>query len=153
MKFHKSFILFVIINFSALAIGSWLMNDGPRTEWYSTLNQAPWSPPGWVFGIAWSSIMLLFSAFMAYLIQVDMSKKTLILFSIQFVLNVLWNFLFFNQHFIIISLLNILILTFLMFYFLKAHKYQLKNKRFFVLPYCIWLVVASSLNFYIALYN
>ena len=153
MKFYKSFILFVIINFSALAIGSWLMNDGPRTEWYSTLNQAPWSPPGWVFGIAWSSIMLLFSAFMAYLIQVDKSKKTLILFSIQFVLNVLWNFLFFNQHFIIISLLNILILTFLMFYFLEAHKYQLKNKRFFVLPYCTWLVVASSLNFYIALYN
>ena len=153
MKFYKSFILFVIINFSALAIGSWLMNDGPRTEWYSTLNQAPWSPPGWVFGIAWSSIMLLFSAFMAYLIQVDKSKKVLILFSVQFVLNVLWNFLFFNQHLIIISLLNILILTFLMFYFLRAHKYQLKNKRFFVLPYCTWLVVASSLNFYIALYN
>ena len=153
MKFYKSFILFIIINFSALAIGSWLMNDGPRTEWYLTLNQAPWSPPGWLFGIAWSSIMLLFSAFMAYLIQVDKSKKVLILFSVQFVLNVLWNFLFFNQHLIIISLLNILILTFLMFYFLEVHKYQLKNKRFFVLPYCTWLVVASSLNFYIALYN
>ena len=153
MKFYKSFILFIIINFSALAIGSWLMNDGPRTEWYLTLNQAPWSPPGWLFGIAWSSIMLLFSAFMAYLIQVDKSKKVLILFSVQFVLNILWNFLFFNQHFIIIGLLNIIILTFLMFYFLEAYKYQLKNKRFFVLPYFIWLVVASSLNFYIALYN
>ena len=153
MKFYKSFILFIIINFSALAIGSWLMNDGPRTEWYLTLNQAPWSPPGWLFGIAWSSIMLLFSAFMAYLIQVDKSKKVLVLFSIQFVLNVLWNFLFFNQHFIIIGLLNILFLTFLMFYFLVAYSYQLKNKRFFVLPYCTWLVLASSLNFYIALYN
>ena len=134
MKFYKSFILFVIINFSALAIGSWLMNDGPRTEWYSTLNQAPWSPPGWVFGIAWSSIMLLFSAFMAYLIQVDMSKKTLILFSIQFVLNVLWNFLFFNQHFIFIGLLNILFLTFLMFYFLVAYSYQLKNCLLYTSP-------------------
>ena len=153
MKFYKSFILFIIINFSALAIGTWLMNDGPRSEWYININQAPWSPPGWVFGIAWSSVMLLFSAFMTYLVQVDRSKKVLILFSVQFVLNVFWNYLFFNQHLIIIGLLNILFLTFLMFYFLVTYKHKLKKKRFFVLPYCIWLIVATSLNLYIALYN
>ena len=153
MKFYKSFILFIIINFSALVIGTWLMNDGPQSEWYINLNQAPWSPPGWVFGIAWSSIMLLFSAFMTFLVQVDRSKKVLILFSIQFVLNVFWNYLFFNQHLIILGLLNILFLTFLMFYFLVTYKHKLKKKRFFVLPYCIWLIVATSLNLYIALYN
>ena len=153
MKFYKSFILFIIINFSALVIGTWLMNDGPQSEWYINLNQAPWSPPGWVFGIAWSSIMLLFSAFMTYLVQVDRSKKVLILFSVQFVLNVFWNYLFFNQHLIILGLLNILFLTFLMFYFLVTYKHKLKKKRFFVLPYCIWLIVATSLNLYIALYN
>ena len=153
MKFYKSFILFIIINFSALVIGTWLMNDGPQSEWYINLNQAPWSPPGWVFGIAWSSIMLLFSAFMTYLVQVDRSKKVLILFGVQFVLNVFWNYLFFNQHLIILGLLNILFLTFLMFYFLVTYKHKLKKKRFFVLPYCIWLIVATSLNLYIALYN
>ena len=153
MKFYKSYLIFIFINFSALGIGSWLMNDGPRTEWYTNLNQAPWSPPGWVFGIAWSSIMLLFSAFMTYLIQVDRSKKVLVLFSIQFVLNVFWNYLFFNQHLIILGLINIIFLTFLMLYFLIAYKHVLKNKRFYVLPYCIWLVLATSLNLYIALYN
>ena len=153
MKFYKSYLIFIFINFSALGIGGWLMNDGPRTEWYTNLNQAPWSPPGWVFGIAWSSIMLLFSAFMTYLIQVDKSKKVLVLFSVQFVLNVFWNYLFFNQHLIILGLLNIIFLTFLMLYFLIAYKYVLNNKRFYVLPYCIWLVLATSLNLYIALYN
>ena len=153
MKFYKSYLLFIFINFSALGIGIWLMNDGPKTEWYTNLNQAPWSPPGWVFGIAWSSIMLLFSAFMTYLIQVDKSKKVLVLFSVQFVLNVFWNYLFFNQHLIILGLLNIIFLTFLMLYFLIAYKYVLKIKRFYVLPYCIWLVLATSLNLYIALYN
>ena len=153
MKFYKSYLIFIFINFSALGIGTWLMNDGPRTEWYTNLNQAPWSPPGWVFGIAWSSIMLFFSAFMTYLIQVDRSKKVLVLFSVQFVLNIFWNYLFFNQHLIILGLLNIIFLTFLMLYFLIAYKYVLKNKRFYVLPYCIWLVLATSLNLYIALYN
>tara|TARA_B110000967_G_scaffold79138_1_gene81799 strand:+ start:791 stop:1252 length:462 start_codon:yes stop_codon:yes gene_type:complete len=153
MKFYKSYLIFIFINFSALGIGTWLMNDGPRTEWYTNLNQAPWSPPGWVFGVAWSSIMLLFSVFMTYLIRVDKSKKVLVLFSVQFVLNVFWNYLFFNQHLIILGLLNIIFLTFLMLYFLIAYKYVLKNKRFYVLPYCIWLVLATSLNLYIALYN
>lgn len=153
MKFYRGLVLFLIINFSALAIGTWLMNDGPRTDWYIDLNQAPWSPPGWVFGIAWSSIMVLFSVYMTFLIQVDKSKKVIGLFSAQFMLNVIWNYLFFNQHLIILGLLNILILTVLMFYFLFAFKHSLKNKRFYVLPYCIWLVLATSLNLYIALYN
>ena len=153
MKFYKGFLLFLLINFSALAIGSWIMNDGPRTEWYINLNQAPWSPPGWVFGMAWSSIMILFSVYMTFLIQVNRSKNVILLFSIQFVLNVFWNYIFFNQHLVILGLLNILILTLLMFYFLIAYKHSLLNKRFYVLPYCIWLVLATSLNFYIALYN
>ena len=101
MKFYKSYLLFIFINFSALGIGIWLMNDGPKTEWYTNLNQAPWTPPGWVFGVAWSSIMLLFSVYMTYLIQLDRSNKVLMLFSFQFVLNIFWNYLFFNQHLII----------------------------------------------------
>ena len=153
MRFYKGLLLFLLINFSALAIGSWLMNNGPQTEWYTNLNQAPWSPPGWVFGIAWSSIMVLFSVYMTFLVQLNRSKKVIVLFSIQFVLNVIWNYLFFNQHLINLGLLNILLLTVFMFYFLIAFKHSLKNKRFFVLPYCIWLVLASSLNLYIALYN
>ena len=153
MKFYKGLLLFLLINFSALAIGSWLMNDGPQTEWYTNLNKAPWSPPGWVFGIAWSTIMALFSVYMTFLIQVNRSQKVIVLFSTQFVLNVIWNYLFFNQHLITLGLLNILLLTVLMFYFLIAFKHSLINKRFFVLPYCIWLVLASSLNLYIALYN
>ena len=153
MKFYKGLLLFIVINFSALAIGTWLMNDGPRTAWYINLNQAPWSPPGWVFGVAWSSIMLLFSVYMAFLVQVYTSKKVMLLFSTQFVLNVFWNYLFFNQHLIFLGLLNIIFLTVLMFYFLVTFKRTLKNKSFYVLPYCLWLVLATSLNLYIALYN
>ena len=153
MNFYKGLVLFIVINFSALAIGTWLMNDGPQSEWYITLNQAPWSPPGWVFGVAWSSIMLLFSVYMSYLVQINSSKKIIVLFSIQFVLNVFWNYLFFNQHLIALGLLNLVFLTLLMFYFFVTFKQTLKNKSVFVLPYCLWLVLATSLNLYIAIFN
>lgn len=153
MKFFRGLLFFVLINFSALAIGVFLMNDGPRSQWYSSLNKAPWSPPGWVFGLAWSSIMLLFSVYMTFLVKKIRSKKIMILFSAQFLLNIVWNYLFFNQHLISLGLLNILFLTILMFYFLVNFKQTLKNKSFFVLPYCLWLVLATSLNLYIALFN
>jgi benzodiazapine receptor len=153
MNFYKGLVLFIMINFGALAIGTWLMNDGPQSEWYITLNQAPWSPPGWVFGVAWSSIMLLFSVYMSYLVQINSSKKIIVLFSIQFVLNVFWNYLFFNQHLIALGLLNLVFLTLLMFYFFVTFKQTLKNKSVYVLPYCLWLVLATSLNLYIAIFN
>ena len=52
--------LFLLLNFGALAIGSYFMNNGPQSNWYLTLNKAPWTPPGWVFGVAWTTIMICF---------------------------------------------------------------------------------------------
>ena len=40
---------FLIINFGGLAIGQVWTGDGVTSEWYTSLNQAPWTPPGWVF--------------------------------------------------------------------------------------------------------
>ena len=55
MKQLRLTILFLILNFGGLAIGSWLMNNGPLTAWYTNLNQAPWTPPGIIFGFKGTS--------------------------------------------------------------------------------------------------
>jgi len=39
-------VLFLILNFGALAIGSYFMNSGPTSNWYLALKKAPWTPPG-----------------------------------------------------------------------------------------------------------
>lgn len=153
MKLLKLFIVFLIINFSALGIGRWLMNNGPQTEWYTSLNQAPWTPPGWVFGVAWTSIMLCFAIYMSYLYLKTPTTKVIILFGIQFVLNVIWNYIFFNQHLIGLGLAVILALTIVVGIFLIAFKNDLKLKTLLIAPYFIWLCVATSLNAYILINN
>lgn len=153
MKIAKYIIIFLIINFGALAIGSWLMNNGPQTEWYQNLNQAPWTPPGWVFGAAWTTIMLCFSIYMAYLYQITPNTKLKVLFFIQFVLNVIWNYIFFNQHLILVGLICIILLTIVVGKFLFDYKNELKTKSLLILPYFIWLCIATSLNAYILIYN
>ncbi|MEM6378823.1 MAG: TspO/MBR family protein, partial [Bacteroidota bacterium] len=51
-------IIFLILNFVALGIGGFFTGPGTSSEWYNNLNQAPWTPPGWVFGAAWTTIMI-----------------------------------------------------------------------------------------------
>ena len=57
-------ILFLTLNFGALALGGIFAGQGAVSDWYEALNKAPWTPPGWVFGFAWTTIMICYSLFM-----------------------------------------------------------------------------------------
>jgi len=152
-KKFKYLILFLFINFSGLSFGSWLMNNGPMTNWYLSLIKAPWTPPGWVFGAAWTSIMICFSIYLSYFFIKKYTSKKLLLFIAQVILNISWNYIFFNQHQVVFALLVITILTALIFYlFLRYLKEQTKVS-YLLLPYMIWLCIATSLNLYILIHN
>ena len=153
MKLTKLIIFFIIINFGGLAIGSWLMNNGPLSIWYTSLNQAPWTPEGWVFGAAWTTIMICFSIYLGFLFYRSNTKKIKIFYLIQIVLNISWNYIFFNQHLVTLALINILLLTSLLFYFFFEFKYKMEKLRYLLLPYMIWLCIATSLNLYILIHN
>lgn len=154
MKVIRLTILFLIINFSCLALGSWLMDNGPQSEWYLSLNKAPWTPPGWVFGVAWSTIMICFSVYLGYLFTDFHSRFLKALYGIQIVLNVVWNFVFFNQHLIFLGLIIISLLTLVIgYFFIKYQLVHMKRIRYLLLPYLTWLLLATSLNAYIFVYN
>lgn len=143
------FGLFFIINFGALALGSLLMGSSPiENDWYVQLNKAPWTPSGWVFGAAWTSIMLLFTI---YLTGQDkeklLNKKFIVLFSVQFLFNVLWNPIFFYFHWTFLGMFVILSL-FVSLILLLYHYKSSKWKSLLLLPYLAWLTIAFSLNAY-----
>lgn len=157
MKENKyiRFLIFLIANLSALAIGAWLMNEGPRTDWYLSLSKAPWTPAGWVFGVAWTIIMVLFSVYMTKVsFQHEfLNKKVLILYVDQWILNVSWNYVFFNQHLTKLGLVVITLLWLLIGYFTFEYVKKVKWYILFILPYLIWMTIATSLNAYIVLNN
>jgi tryptophan-rich sensory protein len=129
------------------------MNNGPKTEWYTNLNQAPWTPPGWVFGVAWTTIMICFSIYMAYLYKLKPTGTVVGLFSIQFILNVIWNYIFFNRHLVGVGFIIILLLTIVVAIFTMSFRKDLGTKTVLILPYLIWLCIATSLNGYILFNN
>ena len=147
-------VIFLVINFLALAIGGVFTGDGVPSEWYQTLSKAPWTPPGWVFGTAWSTIMICLSIYMAIGIRELLdARKLVILYGIQWVLNVAWNPIFFYFHEVLLGLIEITTLTLLVFFIFVRFRKDLGKVSLLLIPYCLWLLIATSLNAYILIYN
>ena len=145
---------FLIINFAALAIGAISTVEGVPSDWYINLNKAPWTPPGWVFSVAWSTIMIAFAFYMSYLWSSKENKKIiLVLYIIQLALNISWNPAFFLFHDVVSGLVIISVLTILIGYLLIKYYPALKLKSILIFPYFLWLLIATSLNAYIFFMN
>lgn len=147
-------LIFGVLNFAALFIGGLFTADGVVSDWYTTLNKAPWTPPGWVFGAAWFTIMVLFSFFMTVLYQEAQNKKMIAgLYALQWILNAGWNPVFFSLRLTEIALVIItaLLLLILAFHFIARRKSILQHLMLSV--YSIWLIIATSLNAYIVFNN
>ena len=154
MVLLKKIFLFLVLNFTALAIGGLFTGNGVSSMWYQNLNKAPWTPPGWVFGVAWTFIMICFAVYMAVLIDYNTKrKKIILLFSIQWVLNISWNPIFFYIQEVLLGMINISLLTILIAYMFFNFKKEVNCNTLFIAPYLIWLLIATSLNGYILLYN
>lgn len=146
---YLKLIVFLVINFAALAIGGIFTRKGVPSLWYESLNKAPWTPPGWVFGVAWTIIMICFAIYMAYALEkIEEKNSLLLLFGIQWVLNVLWNPIFFKFHLMLGGLVIITALTIVVGYILVKHHNTLQYKSLLIAPYFLWLLVATSLNAY-----
>ena len=147
-------ILFLVINFGALAVGGIFTSAGVSSSWYENIQKASWTPPGWVFGAAWTSIMIFFSIYLATAWPKIENKKILIgLFTLQWILNVGWNPIFFYYQNMLLGLAVILLLTFLIGFILMFYWKEVKFISLFILPYFVWLIIATSLNWYILLKN
>lgn len=148
-------IVFLILNFGALALGSILMGGSPaENEWYQALNKAPWTPPGWVFGAAWTLIMIFFSIYMGVLTVLFRGRnlrQLLFLYTIHWVLNVIWNFVFFELHLIIPALLILFTLLGILFIIHLNFARWRGALNLYITPYLLWLMIAFSLNLYVCL--
>ena len=147
----KHLLLFLIINFGGLALGSFLMGNPATNEWYQLQDKAPWTPPGWVFGAAWFSIMLFYSIFLQQLLKISAVNRKSVkwLYGVSVLLNVSWNPLFFVHHWIV---LGVVVLLALFLVLVLLARIALKQKPIVVLlimPYLIWMLIAISLNAYL----
>ena len=147
-------IVFLIINFGGLALAGLSTSDAVTGDWYLSLNKAPWTPPGWVFGVAWSTIMICFSIYLAKLWGELEDKQSLLLLLVPaIVLNIAWSPVFFSWQWVAFGLLIMLGLTTVVWMLFFKYRTMLGSVSYLLLPYMIWAVIATSLNAYILIFN
>jgi translocator protein len=129
---------------SAAATGA-LFSPGP---WYRTLRKPGWTPPDWLFPIAWTMLYLAM-ALAAWLVAVSgapMSFAALALWSWQLVLNAAWSPVFFGLHRIGAALAVILVFWIALALTTWAFYLAAPAAGVLMLPYLAWVSYAAALN-------
>lgn len=135
--------------FGCLAMGMLIGHCIHGTEkgpWYVGLQHPSFAPPNLVFAPVWTILYLMMGTAFGYIWKKWPHKKNLLLlFYVQFVLNLLWSPLFFLWHRIDLALIDILMLWgVLSIIMIHIRKNSFLVTMFF--PYFLWISFATALN-------
>ncbi len=124
--------------------------------WYYSLNKSPLTPPEAVFPIVWTILYIMIAISLFFYIKDGFRQEKiipLVIFITQIILNLLWTPVFFESHdiklafFIIIALIILVFINIILFY------KKSKTAAFLLIPYFLWLIFASYLNYEIIKLN
>lgn len=115
--------------------------------WYDALNKPSWTPPRWVFPVAWTSLYLLMSLAGMRIAQSAGNGQATALWSLQIAFNTLWTPVYFGLHRIRAAMvvmvclwLSVGLATF-SFFFVDFWAGVM------FLPYLLWVTIAGALNY------
>ncbi|VVP68097.1 Tryptophan-rich sensory protein [Pseudomonas fluorescens] len=144
-----TFFVFLLACAAAASTGI-IFKPGP---WYEALNKPGFTPPNWLFPVAWTIIYLLIAWAGYRLTLIPGSQALLALWAAQIALNTLWTPVFFGAHRIVASMV-ILALLWLVVAAMVVMALRIDViTAFILLPYLLWLCVAAALNFSILRHN
>ncbi|MHC8306312.1 tryptophan-rich sensory protein TspO [Pseudomonas sp. PB3P13] len=138
-----TFFIFLIACGAAASTGI-LFKPG---QWYNELKKSGFTPPDWLFPVAWTIIYLLL-AWVGYRLTLMPGSQTLLaLWAAQIALNTLWTPVFFGAHQIFAGLLILVLLWLVVAVMVVlALRFDLVT-GLILFPYLAWLSVAAALNF------
>lgn len=136
------FIIFMGACCAAAATGSMF----PPGEWYRKLNKPSWTPPDWLFPVAWTVLYISIAVAATRVAPLEGSAYAMAFWALQIALNTLWTPVFFGLQkifagLVIISCLWLAVLGVL------VTLWPLDSIAFWITaPYLVWVTVAAALN-------
>jgi benzodiazapine receptor len=106
-------------------------------------------PPGWVFPIAWTALYVLMGLALGQVLAAPRGQARLTalrLFALQLLLNLAWSPVFFAMHRIDLALAIILVLDAVVIATILAFRRVRPGAALLLLPYPVWLALATALN-------
>ena len=126
-----------------------LAGSGDDNRWFAALAKPAFTPPGWVFGVAWTILYAMQGLALALVWQARGSPGRLTAaaaFALQLALNLAWAPLFFGAHrvhaalWLIAAMFAAAVATTILFARIR------RTAGLLMLPYLAWLLFAALLN-------
>lgn len=141
-------ILVCVLLCAGLGFASGVSNVNEINGWYQGVKKPSWNPPDEIFSPVWTSLYILMgiAAGLVWHTRDETKTKALMLFVLQFMFNLGWPLLFFDEHqtglaFIQILLMLVLVIsTTISFYKIKP------LAGYLMIPYILWVGFAACLN-------
>ena len=150
-KKYKSLILNIAL---PLAVGlvSGLLTMGAMED-FSSLNQPPLSPPGWLFPVVWTILYVLMGVSSWRIRRIDRQAPSLTAYIVSLVFNFFWPIFFFVCQMWLLALIWLLILWVLVLIYTVGYCKIDRLAGWLQVPYAVWCAFAAYLNFGIVRLN
>ena len=147
-KHTSLLIIFILFPLAAGSLSSVLSGNMAG----STFTKVPLSPPGYIFPIVWTILYTLMgiSSHLVFTSGQPAAKSGLQTYLLQLFFNFLWSILFFRFEMYWFAFIWLLILIILILQMIRLF-YSIKPiSAYLQIPYLLWCIFASYLNFMIA---
>jgi len=127
----------------------WLSNSGYENDWFNALQKPPFMPPGWAFGVAWTTLYVLMGVAVAMILAAPSSRERrlgLMLFVIQLAINFAWSPVFFGAHDIVLGKYMIVVMLVIALAAASQFRRIRSIAGWLLVPYLLWLCFAFALN-------
>jgi translocator protein len=143
MSKYVSLIPFIVLVVVAAGSGA-AFQTGP---WYEALNKPWWTPPNWVFPIAWTVLYLMIAVAGWLAWRAEGFSTAAVIWGVGLILNALWSYIMFGRQDISGALVNVTALWLATAAFIALTWNVEPRAAYIYIPYLAWVSFAAALNF------
>lgn len=147
---------YVVISIAMFAVGGLGARATEIGPWYRNLNKPRWNPPDWAFPVVWTSlyVLIILSVGRVWNAAADDAKgQLLMVIGCNLVLNVIWSVLFFTMRKPRWALVEVVLMWVSIVVMIIVFSAIDALSAWLLVPYLVWVSVASFLNFTIIRLN
>lgn len=136
----------VLLTLATGGIGAVASMDA--AQFYGELQRPSWAPPASVFGPVWTTLFVMIGVAAARVWQLRgfaTSRRALVLFLVQLVLNALWSWLFFAWKQGALAMVDIVLLWLAIVALILAFRKHSALAAWLLGPYLLWVSFATAL--------
>ena len=142
-------VVFLIL----VSLAAWTGSRFKPGAWYAQLQKPVWTPPNWLFPVAWSALYVIIAIAGWLVWRSGGVTAALLIWVLQLIFNAAWSWLFFGRRLMRVAFLDIALLWLAIIAFILTSWPVSRVAALLFVPYLLWVSFAALLNWQIARMN